>query len=264
MSLRALVFNIVFYLNLTVLLIFGSPILFGPRRYAMVGLKCWGWTTMWWQRVIVSTRVEIRGRENIPPGPLLVAAKHQSAWETVTLHTLFADPAMVLKKELMWLPVMGWFSKKFRLIPIDRQASPRAVRALLARAREAVAAGRQIIIFPEGTRRTPGSSPDYKSGISLLYADLGVPCLPLALNSGLYWPRRKAARHPGTIVLEILPPIPPGLRKTDFLARLEHDIETASNRLIAEAAASENPPPLPVKDRESLKQQASERITGCL
>jgi len=255
MSLRALLFNVVFYLNLAVLLIFGSPILFGPRRYAMVGLKCWGWTTMWWQRVIVGTNVEIRGRENIPEGPLLVACKHQSAWETVTLHTLFADPAMVLKKELMWLPVMGWFSLKFRLIPIDRAANPRAVRALLARAREAVAAGRQIIIFPEGTRRPPGAPPDYKPGVSLLYADLGVPCLPVALNSGLYWPRRKPARHPGTIVVEILPPIPPGLSKRDFLARLQNDLETASNRLIAEAAAAKNPPPLPEGIRETLEQQ---------
>jgi 1-acyl-sn-glycerol-3-phosphate acyltransferase len=258
MSLRALVFNIVFYLNLALLLVFGSPLLFGPRRYAMVGLKCWGWTTMWWQRFIVSTRVEVRGRENIPPGALLVAAKHQSAWETVTLHTLFADPAMVLKKELMWLPAMGWFNRKFRLIPIDRAATPRAVRALLIRAREAVAAGRQIIVFPEGTRRAPGAAPDYKPGISLLYAELGVPCLPVALNSGLYWPRRKAQRHPGTIVVEILPPIPPGLSKKDFLARLKHDIETASNRLIAEAAASENPPPLPESAADVPRKRKAE------
>jgi 1-acyl-sn-glycerol-3-phosphate acyltransferase len=256
MSLRALVFNIAFYLNLVLLLVFGSPLLLGPRRYAMVGLKCWGWTTMWWQRVIVGTRVEVRGRENIPPGALLVAAKHQSAWETITLHTLFADPAMVLKEELMLLPLMGWFNRKFRLIPINRAASPRAVRALLARAREAVAAGRQIIIFPEGTRRAPGAAPDYKPGIALIYGDLGIPCLPVALNSGLYWPRRKPARHPGTILVEILPPIPPGLSKKDFLTRLENVIETASNRLIAEAAASKNPPPLPDEEREALKQRA--------
>jgi len=256
MSLRALVFNIVFYLNLAILLVFGSPFLFGPRRYAMVGLKCWGWTTMWWQRVIVGTRVEVRGRENIPPGALLVAAKHQSAWETITLHTLFADPAMVMKAEMTWIPVMGWFARKFRLTSIDRSASAKAMRTLRAGAREAVAAGRQVIIFPEGTRRAPGARPEYKPGIVLLYGDLGVPCLPVALNSGLYWPRRKPARHPGTIVVEILPPIPPGLSKEDFLARLKKDIETASNRLIAEAAASENPPPLPDVAREALRQRA--------
>jgi 1-acyl-sn-glycerol-3-phosphate acyltransferase len=257
MSLGSLAFNIVFYLNLVVLLVFGSPLLLGRRRYAMVGLKCWGWTTMWWQRLIVGTRVEVRGSENIPQGPLIVACKHQSAWETATLHTLFADPAMVLKKELMWLPVMGWFSRKFRLIPIDRAASATALRALRAHAREAVKAGRQIIVFPEGTRRAPGAAPDYKPGIALLYGNLGVPCLPVALNSGLYWPRRKFARHPGTIVVEILPPIAPGLAKKDFMARLEHDIETASNRLIAEAAASENPPPLPDEARAVLKHGIS-------
>lgn len=256
MRFKAVLFNIVFYLNLVVLLVFGSPLLLGPRRYAMVALKCWGWTTMWWQRVIVGTRVEVRGRDNIPSGPLIVACKHQSAWETVTLHTLFADPAMVLKKELMWVPVMGWFSGKFRLIPIDRAANAKAMRALRAHAREAVKDGRQIILFPEGTRRTPGARPAYKPGIALLYGDLGIPCLPVALNSGLYWPRRKPQRHPGTIVVEILPPIPPGLPKREFLARLERDIETASNRLIAEAAASENPPPLPDEAREALRQRA--------
>lgn len=254
MSLRAFVFNIVFYLNLVVLLVFGSPLLLGPRRYAMMGLKSWGWTTMWWQRVIVGTKVEVRGGEHVPSGPVLVACKHQSAWETVTLHGLFDDPAMVLKKELMSIPVMGWFSKKFRLIPIDRAASASAMRALRARAREAVEARRQIILFPEGTRRAPGAAPDYKPGIALLYGSLDVPCLPVALNSGLYWPRRKLARYPGTIVVEILPPLPPGLSKQDFMTRLETAIETASNRLIAEAAASENPPPLPREAREALER----------
>lgn len=254
MSLSAFLFNLVFYLNLAVLLVFGSPLLLGPRRYAMVGLKCWGWTTLWWLRLVVGARVEVRGAESIPPGPLLVASKHQSAWETIVLHTLFKDPAMVLKRELMWIPVMGWFSQKFRLIPIDRRANAKAMRALRARAREAAAAGRQIILFPEGTRRAPGAAPDYKPGVALLYGDLGVPCLPVALNSGLYWPRRSLKRYPGTIIVEILPPIAPGLGKKDFMARLEHDIEAASNRLIAEAAASENPPPLPKQARDALNR----------
>jgi len=248
-AVRSLLFNTVFYLNLIVLLALGSPLLVGPRRHAMAGLKFWGWTTMWWQKLIVGTGVEIRGRENIPPGPLMVACKHQSAWETIALHTLFADPAMVLKRELMWIPVMGWFSRKFRMIPIDRSASVSAMRALRAHAREAVGDGRQIIIFPEGTRRAPGARPDYKPGVALLYGDLGVPCVPVALNSGLYWPRRRLARHPGTILVELLPAIPPGLPKNEFMTRLERDIETASKRLIAEAAASKNPPPLPEEAR---------------
>lgn len=248
-ALRSLLFNLVFYLNLTCLLVFGIWLLVAPRSWAMKGLKLWGRTTMFWQRLIVGTRVELKAAGNIPDGPLLVACKHQSAWDTVALHAFFRDPAIVLKKELMWIPVMGWFSRKFALIPIDRSASAGALRALRGHARKAVADGRQVIIFPEGTRTVPGAPPDYKTGVALLYRDLGVPCLPVALNSGLFWPRRRLMRYPGTLTVEFLEPIPPGLDRAVFMARLEEAIETASDRLIAEAARAPNPPPLPAPAR---------------
>lgn len=244
MTPRALLFNIVFYLNLAVLLAGALVLLAMPRRIAMKGLKLWSRSTMFWQRLIVGTRVEMRGLEHLPPGPVLIAAKHQSAWETVALHAFFDDPAIVLKKELMWVPIMGWLCRKFDLIPVDRTASAKAMRALRRHARRARDQGRQIIIFPEGTRRAPGAAPDYKPGAALLYGDLGIACVPLALNSGLYWPRRKPQRYPGTIIVELLPAIPPGLPRKEFMARLERDIETASARLIEEAARSATPPPL--------------------
>jgi 1-acyl-sn-glycerol-3-phosphate acyltransferase len=169
-------------------------------------------------------------------GALLVAAKHQSVWETFTLLTLFDDPAYVFKRELQWIPVFGWYAWKSRMIPVDRGARGGAMAGMIARAREEFARGRQIIIFPEGTRTAPGAPPTYKSGVGQIYAACGVPCLPVALNSGLYWPRRKFLRYPGTIVLEVLDPIPPGLERAEFAERLEREIEGAVTRLTAEAA----------------------------
>ena len=139
-----------------------------------------------------------------------MASKHQSAWETFALIPLFRDPALLMKRELFWIPFHGWFSHKFDMIPVDRDKGPAALRRMLREAKKRVAAGREIIIFPEGTRRAPGAPPDYKTGVALLYESLGVPCVPVALNSGLFWPRRSLTRRPGTIVVEIPRPDPAG------------------------------------------------------
>jgi 1-acyl-sn-glycerol-3-phosphate acyltransferase len=144
-----------------------------------------------------------------------------------------------MKRELFWIPFHGWFSYKFQMIPVDRDKGPAALRRMLREARKRIDDGREIIIFPEGTRRPASAPPDYKTGIVLLYDALGVPCLPVALNSGLFWPRRTVLRRPGTIVVEILPPIPPGLPKAEFLRRLETVIEGASKRLLAEAGVQD-------------------------
>lgn len=236
MTARAFLFNVAFYVVLALSLVAAIPAFAGRRVWAIRLLQAWGWVTIWMLRVIVGTRLELRGTANIPPGPLLVASKHQSAWDTIALPCLFDDPAMVLKKELTYIPLYGWFCLKFGMIPVDRGAGPSALRRLAQRARRAADMGRQIVIFPEGTRRAPGAEPAYKPGAALLYGELGLPCLPVALNSGLFWPRRSARRHPGTIVVEFLPPIPPGLPRREFHARLQRDIEQASARLVAEAA----------------------------
>jgi 1-acyl-sn-glycerol-3-phosphate acyltransferase len=156
-------------------------------------------------------------------------------WETFTLLLLFAEPTYIVKRELTWIPFFGWYIWKARVIPVDRGSRVRALVRMTARVRRALKEGRQIIIFPEGTRRAPGAPPAYKYGIVHIYAETGVPCLPVALNSGLFWGRRSFLRHPGTITVEVLDPIPPGLDKDVFIERLQRDIETATDRLIAEA-----------------------------
>jgi 1-acyl-sn-glycerol-3-phosphate acyltransferase len=160
--------------------------------------------------------------------------KHQSTWETFALLWLFSDPAFILKRELQWIPLFGWYAWKARMIPVDRGKGSQALAAMTERARAALAEGRQIVIFPEGTRRAPGAEPSYKFGAAHLYGETGVTCLPIALNSGLFWPRRSFLRYPGTIVVEILDPIVPGLDKTEFAKRLQHDIESTTARLVAE------------------------------
>jgi len=241
---RSLLFNVLFYVITTLFVVIGSPLLFAPRSWAMVALKVHSNFELWLLRAIVGTKIEVRGRENIPQGPCLVASKHQSAWETFALIPLFRDPALLMKRELFFIPFHGWFSRKFQMIPVDRDKGPSALRRMLREAKKRIDDGREIIIFPEGTRRPPGAPPDYKTGIVLLYDALGVPCLPVALNSGLFWPRRSAIRRPGTIVVEILKPLPPGLPRDEFLRRLETAIEGASSRLLVEGGAPEPAPRL--------------------
>jgi 1-acyl-sn-glycerol-3-phosphate acyltransferase len=236
---RSLLFNVLFYVTTTLFVVIGSPLLFAPRGWAMAALKVHARFELWLLRAIVGTTIEVRGRENIPQGPCLVASKHQSAWETFALIPIFRDPALLMKRELFFIPFHGWFSRKFEMIPVDRDKGPAALRRMLREARKRIDDGREIIIFPEGTRRPPGAPPDYKTGIVLLYDALGVPCLPVALNSGLFWPRRSVIRRPGTIVVEIRPPIPPGLPRDEFLRRLQEAIEGASSRLLVEAGAPE-------------------------
>jgi 1-acyl-sn-glycerol-3-phosphate acyltransferase len=236
---RSLLFNLLFYVTTTLFLVLGSPLLFGPRRWAMAALAIHGRFELWLLRVIVGTTLEVRGADKLPAGACLVAAKHQSAWETFGLIPLFRDPALVMKRELFWIPFHGWFSHKFEMIPVDRDKGPSALRRMLREAKKRAADGREIIIFPEGTRRAPGAPPDYKTGVILLYEGLGLPCVPVALNSGVFWPRRSLMRCRGTIVVEFLDPIPAGLARTEFLTRLIASIETASARLLAEAKAKE-------------------------
>jgi 1-acyl-sn-glycerol-3-phosphate acyltransferase len=233
LALRSVALNALFYGNLVLHIIAALPTFFLPRRAFIALAKSWGQTSNA-LLVVAGIRVEMRGREKIPPGALLVASKHQSVWETFALITLFEDPAYIYKRELIWIPVFGWYLWKSDMVPVDRKARGGAMAGMIERAREELARGRQIIIFPEGTRTAPGAPPAYKGGLASLYAATNVPCLPVALNSGLFWPRRRFLRYPGTIVLEVLEPIPPGLNREEFTARLQGDIERATARLIAE------------------------------
>jgi 1-acyl-sn-glycerol-3-phosphate acyltransferase len=233
--LRSLAFNLAFYLNTTLWLIAAIPTFFMPYRAIVWVAKTWGLSNLFLLRVIAGIRADFRGLEKLPPGGFIAAAKHQSAWDTFALLWMFRDPTFILKRELQWIPLFGWFTIKGRMIPVDRAAGSQALIAMNARAHAELAHDRQIVIFPEGTRRAVGAEPRYKYGVAYLYEAGGVPCVPIALNSGLFWPRRTFLRYPGTVIVEVLDPIPPGLPKDEFFARLQNTIETATARLIAEA-----------------------------
>lgn len=237
--LRSLIFVAVFYLNTAVFLLLGSPLLLAPRAWAMAGLRAHARASLWWMRVIVGTTVEVRGLDNLPDGPALIAAKHQSAWDTFALIPLFRDPAMIMKAELGNIPFYGWFSRKFDHILVKRDKAAAALRQMIRQAKDRAASGRDIVVFPEGTRRPPGAVPDYKSGVVALYEGLENPCVPVALNSGLFWPRGSYLKMPGTILVEILPPIPPGMPRKKFRKELIERIETASERLRREAESKQ-------------------------
>lgn len=237
-TLRSIVFNVVFYVNLALFLLLGSWFYVTPRKWSIRALQAWGRSSIFWLRVLAGIRMEVRGQDKIPQGPCLVAGKHQSFWETFAILPLVDDPAMVLKKELTYIPFFGWFIPKFRMIPVERSAGTQALKDMITRAEREIAAGRQVVIMPEGTRRAPDDPPDYKPGAAALYGKLDVPCVPFALNSGLFWPRRKFLRYPGTIVISFLDPIPPGLNRKVFQARLEEAIETETRKLVAEGRAA--------------------------
>jgi 1-acyl-sn-glycerol-3-phosphate acyltransferase len=236
---RSVLFNILFYLNLIAHLIFSLPTLLMPRRFARACIRSCALKTLWLLRTVCGVGAEFRGVDKLPGAACIVACKHQSAWETFGLYAVFNDPIFILKRELMWAPLFGWYAWKAGYIPVDRSAGLAALTRMTARAQAALAHGGQLVIFPEGTRRAPGAAPDYKPGVVYLYGKTQVPCVPIALNSGLHWPRRSLLRWPGTIVAEILDTIPPGLNKREFAVRLENMIEQATARLI-EKSTTEN------------------------
>ena len=235
--LRSLLFNVLFYANLIVHMIVALPTLVLPYPVLRAFIRSYARKSLWLLRVVCGVGVAWRGTDKIPQGACIVASKHQSAWETFAFYAVLDNPIYVLKRELMWIPVFGWYMRKAGLVPIDRGAGMAALARMTTRARRALAGAppRQLVIFPEGTRRAPGAAPNYKPGIVHLYSKAGVPCVPVALNSGLFWPRRSLRKFPGTIIVEILDPIAPGLDKAAFFARLEDAIERASARLIQES-----------------------------
>src|SRR3954452_21828660 len=231
--LRSLVYNVLFYLVLVFWMLVGIPTYAMPRWAIMNIARYWARSSIWMLRVICNIKVEYRGLEKIPDGPLIVAAKHQSMWETFALLQFFEQPLFIVKRELMWIPVFCLFLIKTGMIAVDRNSSLRSLKDMTRRAGAEVRRGRQLIIFPEGTRRPVDAPPRYKHGVGQLYVDSGAACLPVALNSGLFWPRRTFMRYPGTIVVEFLDFLPPGLTREEFIAQVSTVIEEASNRLIA-------------------------------
>jgi 1-acyl-sn-glycerol-3-phosphate acyltransferase len=237
---RSLAFNALFYANLLVHMVAALPTLVLPYPFLRPFIRSYARTSLWLLRAICGVDVMWRGADRIPPGSCIVACKHQSAWETFALYAILEDPIYVLKRELMWIPLFGWYTWKAGLIPIDRSAGMAALSRMTARAQKALAGPRprQLVIFPEGTRRAPGAEPSYKPGLVHLYRRAGLPCVPAALNSGLFWPRRSLLRLPGTIIVEFLDPIAPGDDGATFFSHLQEEIENASTRLVQESMIS--------------------------
>lgn len=231
LALRSLAFNVCFYAVTTLLALGGLPTLVS-RRAVLRLARLWGRLTLWLLRVVAGMRVEFRGLENIPKGPLLVAAKHQSALETLALCTVFPEFAYILKRELLLIPLIGWYLSRSGMVAIDRSKGTRAMSLMNTAAADAIREGRQLIIFPEGTRRAVGAPPAYKQGLSHLYMALNVPCLPVALNTGAFWARNSLIRRPGTAVIHFLAPIPPGMARPEFQALAQERLEAASNALL--------------------------------
>ncbi len=250
--LGSLAFN-VFYVAWTALVLLTLWVLLPfPRAAMQRGVRLWGEGARVALRLLVGIRHEVRGVENMRNGAVLYACKHQSSWETMIFHALLQDPVFVLKKELTQIPFWGLYARKCDTVVVDRKAGAAAVKGLVRGAKAGFAHGRPMVIFPEGTRSMPGTQRPYFPGIAGVYAQCGVPVVPVAVNSGLFWGRRAFVKQPGTITLEFLPAIEPGMDRRAFLEVLQERVESATRRIEANAAggcAQAYPPPVESGDK---------------
>jgi 1-acyl-sn-glycerol-3-phosphate acyltransferase len=238
--LRSTLFNLSFYLFNTLACIFCAPALALAKREFIMKVVHWYVRRIeWLERHIMGLTYEVRGKEYLPEeGPYIIAAKHQSPYETFKLHLLFDDPAIVLKKELLVIPVWGSFLAKIDPIAINRSAGREAMNQIIEGAKRIKDQGRAIVIFPQGTRVYPDQTPKekpYKMGVARIQEATNLPVIPMALNSGVFWPRSGWMKKSGTVVFEFLPPIEPGREPSKVIHDIEYSLETASNTLRDEA-----------------------------
>lgn len=238
-TLRSIFFVVWMYGLLLLMGLIWLPSMLLPRGILVTGINWWVALVKWGLRTICGVETEIRGDENLPDGPIIYAAKHQCMWDVFVPFMVMSDPAIIMKRELLWYPFLGWYALKVRMIPIDRAGTTKTLKMMVSEAKERSASGRQVVIFPEGTRAAPGEKTTYyAAGASALYKSLGVPIVPVATNAGLFWPAHGLTRTPGKAIYEILPPIEPGLKRKDLMQRLESTIEQKSKMLLAEAGQS--------------------------
>lgn len=253
--LRSGLFQLVFYASFVIQMIIFTPVYFFlPRKIAYKIPKNWARLNLWFADKIAGISYEIEGLENLPEGGYIISAKHQSFWDTFAMIPTLDDPVYILKRELLWIPLFGWYAAKQKMIPINRAAKSRAIPEMVARAREELAKGRELIIYPEGTRKAPGDKPDYKYGIARLYTDLKVPVVPIVQHAGLFWPRHGFRRNPGHVKIRILEPIAPGMAAAAFFRHLVEVTERESDRLLVETVRDN--PQLPLLDvtRQRLEE----------
>jgi len=242
-TIRSLLFVAWLYLSMALFAVGLSPALLMPYRQAMWVIRGWAKFCLFGLRWIAGVKVEFRGLEHRPTGAALIAGKHQSMLDVIAPFAVLPDNCFIMKQELAPLPFFGWFATKTKMIAVDRSAHSKALKDMVRQARARHAEGRQILIFPEGTRAPVGAPADYKPGIAALYRDLEADCTPMATNSGVHWPAHGFRRYPGTIVYEFLPAIPAGLKRAEFMTLLEERLEGASNALLARDPIAGSPMP---------------------
>ncbi|MEZ6030686.1 MAG: lysophospholipid acyltransferase family protein [Hyphomonadaceae bacterium] len=235
---RSALYSVWFYLTLAVIGLLAMPISLFSRSFAMGAVKFFCRVQAFGLWLICGISTEVRGREHLPKGAGLIAMRHQSTYDTLAPFTFIENPAFILKKELLKAPVFGVYASRVG-IPIDREGGTKTMKLMLAAAKKGVQAGQQIIIFPEGTRQLPDTPLDVKPGVIFMYNDLQIPCVPVALNTGLCWQGSGFKRKPGKIIFEILPPIEPGLKRAEFTERLKNALDPATERLVAEGRAAQ-------------------------
>jgi 1-acyl-sn-glycerol-3-phosphate acyltransferase len=236
---RSLLFQASFLLFTATVAILSMPLL-ALRWQSMVKpiSRFWAHGVNVLLKIIAGIDCRFEGRENLPQGPFILAAKHQSLWDTSVVLALFDNPCIVIKQELLRIPVYGWFTKVLGMVPVDRDGGGAALKQMLRACRAAAEAGRVLIIFPQGTRTLTGEAAPYQPGVVAIYRETGLPVVPAALNSGFFWPKHGWRRPPGVIRMQFLEPIPPGLKREAFMAELTGRIETANARLEAETRES--------------------------
>jgi 1-acyl-sn-glycerol-3-phosphate acyltransferase len=232
MWLRSLLFQIWCYGTILVVGLICAPAALFDPRFFYVGGRGWARVTMFGARLFCGITWSVDGADLIPGHPTLVASKHHSTLDTMIPFLMFDRPTFVLKKELLSMPVFGWYARHLG-IAIDRDGAMSALKKMVGEAKLRVADGSPIIIYPEGTRQPVGAPPDYKPGVAAIYGLIGLDCLPMAHNGGMCWPSQGLMKHPGHVTFKVLPVIPAGLKRADFMARLETSIETATATLIA-------------------------------
>jgi len=235
-AIRSALFNLAMYVASAITCVAFLPLLLGPMRWAQLAGVLWSRIILFLLRLTCGLDHRVVGTQHLPPGPCIVAPKHHSTWETMAIYALVERRVVVLKRELVWIPLFGWYLLRAGSIAIDRQAGPKALRAMLRQADDrAKRHAARIVIFPEGTRTAVGASAPYHPGIAALYSHLNLPVVPVALNSGVFWGRRTFIKWPGTITVEFLEPIPPGMKRDAFMTLLRERLETATARLVEDA-----------------------------
>ena len=237
--LRSLLFDFCFYIGTALISLGGTPLLLLPKRFGYKVTYSWCVMTNFFLRHIVGLNFRVEGE--IPEGPYLIACKHQSAWETIVFFSLLKEPCIIQKQELGWIPIVNLYMKRLGFIFLNRKAGMSALKHLLRKAQLILEQGRPLLIFPEGTRSTPGQPGVYQAGVAAMYTHLNVPVIPVALNSGVFWGRRSFLKKPGMIVLRFLPPIEPGLSRKDFMTTLAHSLDSESDSLLPPEYLPEKP-----------------------